>query len=211
MALDRIGLAMIAPHVKGAAVLALGYPDLTANQADVLSLLGQATSTDDCIATRTVLLAAGATAFDVVDVIAHKGFERIVDLNQPQEWPRRYGLVINPGTLEHCFNLGQAWANAWRALAPGGAILHVCPATMLNHGFWNICPVAIEDWCAANAGRVREMRFAQNGTQQPVAPRGIPGAATGRPALPAETVMYALCQKLADAPLAWPVQGCYRR
>ena len=146
-----------------------------------------------------------------MDVIEHFGCERIVDLNKPQQWPPIYDLVINPGTLEHCFNVGVAWANAWAALSAGGYAVHVFPATMLNHGFWNVSPVAIEDWCAANGGVVEQTRFALNGSGEEVRPSRQIGLATGRPSLPAETVMYALLRKAEDRPIAWPTQGAYRR
>lgn len=212
MSLDRIGLSLIAPHVNGAAILALGYPDMAVSDEDFRALVGF--DKKGAKNTHGLLATAGAVAFDVVDVIAHKGMERIVDLNEPQAWPRRYELVINPGTLEHCFNIGLAWANAWAAVAPGGHLLQVCPASMLNHGFWNVCPVALEEWCRANGGRVRELRFARNGTLEKVLPgpasQWLPGAKTGRGALPPETVMYGLLQKLVELPHKWPAQGIYR-
>ena len=153
----------------------------------------------------------GAAKVDVVDVIAHFGMERIVDLNYPQEWPQRYGLVINPGTLEHCFNIGQAWENTWRAVLPHGFLVNVAPASMLNHGFWNVCPSAVYDWCEANGGEVISLKFAINHTGREVAAHRIGTSSSGRGALPEETVMYALMKKARDVPLRWPAQGVYRR
>lgn len=194
MALDRYSLAMIEPRAQGASVLCLGYPEHPAG-----------------IETIGWLRAIGARNVEVVDVIAHFGCERIVDLNEPQQWPPIYDLVINPGTLEHCFNVGVAWANAWAAVSGGGWAVHVFPASMLNHGFWNVSPVAINDWCAANGGIVEAMRYALNGSGEEVRPSRQIGVATGRPSLPPETVLYALCRKIEDKPTTWPTQGVYRR
>jgi hypothetical protein len=193
MALDQIALRMIEQRIIGADVLSLGYPDLPAG-ADGLD----------------ALVKMGARGVDVVDVIQHRGVEKLLDLNQPQEWPRRYGLVINPGTLEHCFNLGQAWKNAWDAVMPRGALLMIAPATMLNHGFWNFCPTAVYTWCEINGGEVTEMRFAINGTQREVGAHRISSSASGRGALPEETVMYALMVKQHERDHRWPAQGIYR-
>lgn len=193
MALDAISLEMIAPHLGGASVLCLGYPELPGGGD-----------------TMTYLKERGATLVDVVDVIAHKGIERILDLNEPQLWPRRYRLVINPGTLEHCFNLGRAWANAWRAVDLGGRILQVAPATMLDHGFWNVSPIAFHDWCAVNGGKVEQLRYASNATGERVEPRGLVGTASGRSSLPPETVLYVILRKIEDLKITWPTQGCYR-
>ena len=40
MALDSLGLAMVAPLVRGASILCLGYPDITARTETVKALLG---------------------------------------------------------------------------------------------------------------------------------------------------------------------------
>jgi hypothetical protein len=193
MALDRISMEMLAGHVRGS-VLCLGYPDLP-DGGDTIAWLKE----------------AGASDVLVVDLMAHRGFERLLDLNHPVMFHHgTYDLVINPGTLEHCFNVGQAWTNAWLAVARGGVILHVAPGSMLNHGYWNISPIAFFDWCEANGGKVLEMRLGRNGTCEPVSIERITGSASGRGQIPAETVIYCLCKKLRDGPTRWPHQAIYR-
>jgi hypothetical protein len=194
VSLDATSLGMIDPYIAGAAVLCLGYPEHP-----------------ERVNTVRWLREKGATEVDVVDVIRHFGIERVIDLNEPQEWPRAYGLVINPGTLEHCFNIGVAWANVWRALAVGGVVMHVAPATMLNHGFWNVSPIALHDWCGANGGKIIDLRFALNGKGTAVIPERQENVATGRQRLPSEVVMYGLCERTAVLPMTWPSQGKYRR
>lgn len=173
-------------------MLCLGYPD----------------SGEDLVA---LFKRKGARTVDCVDVIAHKGFERIADLNVAQEWPHLYTLIFNPGTLEHCFNIGQAWVNAWSALAVNGHSVHALPLSLLNHGFWNINPIALTDWCASNGGTVLSVQYAINGTQAFVCREAIKDSPSGRGKFPAETVMYALLRKDSEVPLRWPVQGVYRR
>lgn len=194
MALDAVAIGMITDKVSNSNVLCLGYPEI----ANVQDSIGY-------------LFSAGANTVDVVDVIQHKGMERLLDLNEPQVWPKRYQLVINPGTLEHCFNIAQAFKNAWDAVDIGGCILQISPVTMLNHGFWNLNPIAMSLWCEYNGGKMESMKFAENGTQKVISPEQIKSSGSGRGQLPPETVMYALCRKLVDVPTRWPVQGGYRR
>jgi hypothetical protein len=70
-----------------------------------------------------------------------------VDLNYPEDWPEKYDVVIDGGTAEHCFNVGQVFANILSAVRPdGGIVVHVNPLNMMNHGFWNISPTAYADF-----------------------------------------------------------------
>jgi hypothetical protein len=214
MALDRIGLELAAPYVRcGAAVLCLGYPDITARPETVKALLDiaevrvhTAFGRDHNVSwplpeTIDTLTLAGAEVVDCVDSMPSRGCERLVDLNIRQEWPRLYGLVINPGTLEHCFDVATAMFNAWRALEVGGAVLHVAPMSMLNHGFWNFCPTVIEDFAKANGGRVLSMQ-ARDLDWHPV-----PIDPVRRFRAVSETVLYALVEKRKEVPETIPVQG----
>jgi hypothetical protein len=197
MSLDAVSLPLIKPLLNGATILCLGDPDMPA---------GHNAPTFAAYAYKR-----GAVEVDCVDVIAHKGFERIVDLNDHQMWPMPYSLVINPGTLEHCFNIGQAWANAWNAVAVGGHILNVAPVTMLNHGYWNINPIAFTDWCVMNGGHIVDMKFARNGNANiSVTKQPIPNSKSGRGCYPPETVGYCLMKKIKNVARRWPAQGVYR-
>lgn len=217
MALDRLGLELIAKRIRGAAVLCLGYPDITAKLEAVEALLGVVPRAftdhgrDHKISwmlpeTVDTFQLAGATAVDVVDVVATRGVEREVDLNVRQDWPRRYGVVINPGTLEHCFDVATAMFNAWRAVELGGVILHAAPMTMLNHGFWNFCPTAFADFAGANGGNVLQLR-ARDRDWKDVP---LPMDSVQRFRAPPESVLYALIKKTSDVPERIPTQWRYR-
>jgi hypothetical protein len=60
--------------------------------------------------------------------------------------------VLDCGTTEHCFNVGQAIINAAHAVKPGGAIFHCFPMCVMNHGFWNASPTAFKDFYFRTAG-----------------------------------------------------------
>jgi len=210
MALDRIGLEMIANRVKGARILCLGYPDITVEGADVEKILGVRPlrftdhGQDHGVAHRLpetidTLRRAGAVSVECVDVKAIRGMERIVDLNERQSWPP-YDLVINPGTIEHCFDVAAAMFNAWRAVDVGGVILHVAPMSMMNHGFWNVCPTALADFAASNGGRILEMRARDREWKDVQVER------VRRFRVPQESVLYALVQKVDLSPERVPTQ-----
>ena len=84
----------------------------------------------------------------VSDAIAWGGEDIIVDLNAPL--PRRlrgrYDVVVDPGTLEHCFNIAQAFENVDALLRPGGFVYHQDAFAFPNHGFWSISPTAFFDY-----------------------------------------------------------------
>ena len=216
MALDAVAMKMIAGRVRGAAILCLGYPDITASREAILELLRVEPTeftnhgADHKVARRLpetlhTFSLAGAAAVDVVDAMPSRGCERQVDLNERQTWPREYDLVINPGTLEHCFDVATAMFNAWRALRPGGAVLHVAPMTMLNHGFWNFSPTAIEDFASANGGRVVHIQARDREA------RKVPIDPVRRFRAAPEAVLYAVVEKTESVPETIPVQWRYRQ
>ena len=50
---------------------------------------------------------------DVFDIYSHLGVEKLMDLNEPlpYEYKEKYDLIFDVGTLEHCFNVSQAFKN----------------------------------------------------------------------------------------------------
>lgn len=217
MALDRMGLKMIAPHLKGRHVLCLGYPDITIKaealqaefgvKAEKFTDHGQAHGAGYPLPETTHLLVDlfGASSVDYVDAMPSRGVERAVDLNTRWvQWPQEAGVIINPGTAEHCFDVAAAMFNAWRALAVGGFILHISPMTMMNHGFWNFSPTVFADFAAANGGSVRDYRARDKDWWEV----GVDLA--NRFKAPAEVVMYCLMTKESSVPDTIPTQGRFK-
>lgn len=91
---------------------------------------------------------------DVIDIYASRGVERVVDLNHPQDLGK-YDLVLDPGTIEHCFNVGQAAFNLANAVKVGGHILHSLPMSTMNHGFYNMNPTWVHDFYGQNGFEVQ--------------------------------------------------------
>jgi hypothetical protein len=212
VALDSLGLEMVAPYIKGANVLCLGYPDITARPERVEALLGVKPRkfTEYGRAhkiswplpeTVDTLLLAGAKTVVCVDRVAERGVEVISDLNLRWDWVASYDVVINPGTLEHCFNIARATFNAWNALETKGVMLSAAPLSMGNHGFYNIQPTFFADFARANGGEVLRME-ARDRDWKPVSV-----SAKGRFSAPPESVLYSLVRKNASVPESIPTQG----
>ena len=73
---------------------------------------------------------------DVYDITTERGFEIKTDLNFPLILEKSYDIVIDIGTLEHCFNIGQALMNMASLVGEKGFILHENPYNWGNHGFY---------------------------------------------------------------------------
>lgn len=63
---------------------------------------------------------------------------------------RAHGLVLNAGTLEHVFDLRQAFQNVHDLVRPGGTIVHLAPITWMEHGFVNFSIRLFREIAVAN-------------------------------------------------------------
>jgi hypothetical protein len=64
------------------------------------------------------------------------------DLNEPisAEFKGRAKTVLDAGTLEHVFDIAQAFANVHELTSVGGTIIHISPVTWYDHAFFNFNP-----------------------------------------------------------------------
>lgn len=206
--LDRI-LAL-----RPSKLLSLGYPDLLIKDgpkvegADDIAhwhnWKGQVSDTDQ------VFKEAGIEA-TYLDLASLRGKEIIADLNDPLpiQMIGQFDAVLDPGTIEHCFNIGQAFQNISSALKIGGYVFHTNPVTMVNHGFWNISPTAYVDWYEANGFEVRELALVQGPLEaRRVTDIGI--AAFQRMPVSPEASSLVVAQKMRGVRATWPTQTKYR-
>lgn len=169
MALTTFVTAMLAEQIKpGARIASLGYPDMLAPSDLIAEVLGDklpelkyradseqiakwhglplGTKVPDA-ASFFGLQGASLTVFDVAEL---RGGEVIADLNMPHwlwcEHAGSYDFVLDVGTLEHCFNIGQAALNMAGLLKKGGIIYHTNPYNCGNHGFYGINPTWYADF-----------------------------------------------------------------
>jgi hypothetical protein len=141
------------------------------------------------------------------DAWNHKGVTAQIDLNASNPTPEvPYDVVLDPGTLEHCFNIGRAFVNVRELCNPGGHIIHINPATFINHGFWNLCPTAYYDWYGCHDDEIIGAAWFHGeriGSLEPF----------NRVAL-AELAWNLIVVRRSDVPTlsrGWPIQKKYRK
>jgi SAM-dependent methyltransferase len=84
-----------------------------------------------------------ATRVESIDKSAYESATHIHDFNEPLPADRcqKYDTVVDTGTLEHIYNVPQAFRNCSQLCKPGGQILHVLPANnFCGHGLWQFSP-----------------------------------------------------------------------
>lgn len=209
--------------------LFLAYPDILMRPAELEEFVAQdllvdipvrqdskqiwtwhgLSSRNDAILDSISLFRALGFATHVIDIISARGSEEIVDLNYPlpAHLHENFDVVIDTGTCEHCFNVGQAFANACAAVAPGGFLIHAAPMSRTNHGFWNFCPTVYPDFFDDNGFKLHLLTGVsvdlENGFKT------VP-VQIGRFISPPELIMFVVAQKVSTKPLKWPVQRKYR-
>jgi len=175
MALTRELLGMMKPHLRPGKMASLGYPDLIAPETDLESMVGsriyslkrrpdsEAICKRHLIQSRKIVdtrafFDALGIELTVFDIVRERGEEVMLDLNYPlpEVHKQRFDFVIDIGTLEHCFNIGQALQNMAGLLKAGGMIFHENPFNWGNHGFYNINPTLYYDFYGINGFDVME-------------------------------------------------------
>lgn len=177
MAMNKVHLLWLRDCVKNLAnknmeisVGCFGYPDLLATEAEVIEVFGEdftsklvarSNGKQKALAHKQQLekmysieslfenLSCSVTVYDIVQ---HVGSEILVDLNQPlpESIFDKHHIIIDPGTLEHCFNVATAIKNMTMALKVGGYLIHHNPMIILNHGFYNFSPTFYYDFYFEN-------------------------------------------------------------
>lgn len=202
----------ILSKIKFKRVLSLGYPDLLVGEQDIKRLFnvtptkyvnnGRWHGKRFELPETVEFFGLIGASIDCVDVHASRGCEKIVDLNIETDLGK-YDLVIDPGTIEHCFNIGQALINAANAVDVGGRILHTSPVSMINHGFYNINPTLFHDFYTQN-GWVEELCLLESRLNE-----YLPISGEARVLIPSECSVYFMAKRVTDAALAFPTQSKY--
>jgi hypothetical protein len=210
-------------------VLSLGYPDILAAEGELKALFGgeRAAGIEYRADSETIARWHGLPGgqripdslnffallgydLEVLDVAPVRGGELIHDLNQPvpERLHARYALVIDPGTLEHCFNIAQAAKNVAHMVAPAGCVFHGNPLNMYNHGFYNLHPTWYHDFYLANGFQIETMCAIANPARAPQRYE-VPATARFAQTVP-ESSVYLLARRVAMQPIVWPTQTKYR-
>ena len=167
-----------------------------ADSADVRKRHGLPESTGDLPDTRSLFDAIGCD-ITIVDVVEAGDVDRIVDLNEPldAEYREAFDLVLDPGTVEHCFNIGQAIRNAATSVAADGFVLHANPMSMF-YDFYSQNGFEIH-LIAAMTGPAAARKFVD-----------VPAVKRFRNA-PPEARMVSVARRMDVREIGWPTQTKY--
>ena len=215
-------------------LLSQGYPDLVVKPETLDSLLGEGFSADleehsDAEGIKKFKSRAGVDgvrAFETKSLFGKlnidikctdhrviRGDEIVADLNEPLDRNQvgMFDIVLDPGTIEHCFNVGTAMVNAASSVKVGGFIVHQNPLTKINHGFFNFSPTFFFDFYLSVGFEIVFMKAvikdAENETfslvdlppTQKIDVRNVPDC----------TILTA-AQRKEEKAFSWPIQTKYR-
>ena len=210
-----------APNKK---VLCLGYPDMLVSEQTMLELYSSqfvSTIPEDPLPDEVrhwhnypsnlfvydPLFILNHHVFEVTifDALIHRGIETVVDLNEPflENYKEQFDLIIDTGTLEHCFNAGTAFKNICQSVKKDGVFMTIAPMTKLAHGYYNFCPELYQDGFGFNGFKALYIEYLDP-TLVPLSNRKFKvGAPNG-------SVMFYICQRDSVVDFRWPIQKKYR-
>ena len=150
-------------------------------------------------------LGCEADYFDFAEI---RGGEIIADLNVPLDAAHhgKYDIVIDTGTLEHCFNVGIAFENMCRLARVGGLIISAAPMSKVNHGFWNFSPCAYDNYFRQNHF---ESLFLGAFYKDREGLKQLDISPNGRQLAPAESVLMAIARRTEQSTFKLPIQQKY--
>ena len=232
MALTPLVTSMLVPLIKqGHRIASMGYPDIVAPLDMLEQLLGvrfgalkyRPDSEQICKwhglpqhaipDAESFFDVLGAT-LDVYDIVEARGGEIVCDLNEPLPvtcitngvWHGPYDFVLDVGTIEHCFNIGQAAKNMAGLLKEGGVIFHGNPHNSGNHGFYGINPTWYADFYGQEGFTLLYCKLMQRGAELPIE---VP--LTSRFHCPASEVnIFAAARRDEVRPILFPQQTKYK-
>lgn len=218
-----------AQELGGGSACSAGYPDLLVSKDHLVALLGpdRAARVSTRADSREILAWHGLNqafdgvydaretfaqigfTLDVVDVAAARGDEIILDLNSPlpADFRRRYDLVLDTGTCEHCFHIGQAAMNLAKLVRKGGYIIQALPLNSFNHGFYNVNPTWFHDFYPANGFEIHLLTGISNIVLAPKFFELPPFENFGQ--VPEKTVAVLVAQRIEEAVPVVPIQRKY--
>lgn len=166
--------------------------------------------------TETLLTALGYPVIEALDFTDKEGAQHIHDLNRavPARLKGKFDVVIDGGTTEHIFYIGQAIDNCHALLKPGGLMLgYIAADGWFGHGFFQTGPdVPWRYWHHARGYEMLEVSIVPRKSPGRIIPIEDP---TGKPRggermLEGPHMLLYACRKPLEAPAyAPPIQGHY--
>ena len=217
---------------KGLKIVSLGYPDMLIDAGAIRKVFGDAVADKltfradaqdvlrwhnyewlDKIVDTDSFFGALGHHLDCIDRKQVRGGEIVHDLNErlPERLRGQYDIVIDTGTVEHCFNVAEAMRTTAELVREGGFVIQAIGLNYYNHGFYNFCPTFVQDF------------FGQNGFELMWA-EGLTQRNQGREVSKFEfdwtrnftlsesetnAAIYYVVQRRTVQPIIWPIQGKY--
>lgn len=210
MGIKSSSLSVIA-KIKAKEVLSLSYPDLVMSVDECEQVTGiRATKFNDAnkwhgktyqLPETIEIFSKLGMSLTCVDIVASRDVEQVIDLNYPHDLGK-YDLVLDCGTTEHCFNIGQALMNAANSVRENGYILHTPPLSMVNHGFYCLQPTLFHDFYTQNGWEVQFIAGEINN-------KWFELPAVSRVQVPAEASLIVLAKRTNSQALKYPMQSKY--
>lgn len=199
-------------------IASLGYPDIIADVGAMPGLIYRDDSEAICkrhglantqIPDAHSFLGLLGCELHVYDIVRERGCEILCDLNErldPKLKAYNYDIVLDVGTVEHCFNIAQAMVNMAGMVKMGGYIIHENPFSMGNHGFYNLNPTFFTDFYEANGFELEQCFLTSRNGDFAEAPRTKRFKWEGQ-----ELNVFALARRTAMQPFVWPCQTKYKQ
>jgi SAM-dependent methyltransferase len=96
-----------------------------------------------------------------IDQSDYEGSDEQLDLNLRETPPslcNAFDLILDSGTIEHVFDIGQAMKHCLQMTRPGGRIVHLTPSSnAINHGFYSVSPALYADFYTASGCVVEKL------------------------------------------------------
>ena len=204
----------------GMRICSLGYPDIIAPIKYLPGLEYRADSEAICrrhglplrqIPDAESYFALLGCKLDVYDIVRERGCEIEIDLNYPvpmMGWTGKHGIydvVLDVGTAEHCFNIGQAIINMASLVKEGGYIIHENPHSGWgNHGFYSLHPTWYHDFYETNGFKLLNCHLVTRDGRIGDVPHTKRFQANGE-----ELNIFALAQRVTIQPFTYPQQTKY--
>jgi SAM-dependent methyltransferase len=150
----------------------------------------------------------GFDRVDSIDLFDNENPTIVHDLNSPvpEDLAGSFDLVVDGGTMEHCFDVKTVLANTVRLLKDGGRVLHINPVSgWINHGFYQFSPTLYYDFYTANGFESPEMVIQFGDRYIEYAGGPLPGDFMGKAGL----IMFIAKKPVGLTEITNPTQNMY--
>ena len=183
----------------------LGYPRMTDKISEIDAIFNSKSKVLNFNEIMQKLYASKVN--HVLDTNNYENPDILADLNNPINIEKKYQVVIDNGTIEHCFNIAQAIDNCKLLCELDGYIIHMNPANWWGHGFYNLSPCFYFDFYRANGFEVRVfLRDVGKGKITEIKYRPKLTVILDKKRF----TMHAIAKKIKEVDTTFPMQGRYQ-